>query len=86
MGQDGRIKGNSAEISLRTYQRGLVMKDRSFARNAVTDIRALTSGSSNGKQMKRTELIVGDKTEKLSSWVDGDEANELVSQVRAALG
>ncbi len=86
MGQDRRIEGNSAEISIRTYERGLVVKDKSFARNSVTDIRASTSGSSNGKQMKRIELIVGDKAEKLSSWVDGDEANELVSQVRAAFG
>lgn len=85
MGQDRRIEGNSAEISFRTYQRGLVVKDRSFPRSAVTDMRATMFGSSNGKPMKRIELIVGDRSEKLSSWMDGDAADELVAEVRAVL-
>ncbi len=86
LGKDRRIEGNSAEISIRTYKRGLVVKDKSFPRNSVTDIHASSSGSSNGKPMKRIELIVGDKSEKLASWMDGDAADELVAEVRAALG
>jgi len=36
--------------------------------------------------LRRSELIVGDKAEKPGSRVDGDEADELVFQVRRALG
>ena len=86
LGKDRRIEGNSVEISIRTYKRGLVLKNKSFPRNSVTDVRASSSGSSNGKPMKRVELIVGDKSEKLASWMDGDAADELVAEVRAALG
>lgn len=86
MRKDRRIEGNEAEISLRTYRNGLVMEDRSFPRSQVFDIRATQSGSSNGNAMKRVELIIGDKTEKIASWMDGDAADQLVEEVRAALG
>jgi hypothetical protein len=85
-GQEMRIEGSDSEISLRTYSRGLVLKDRSFPRASVSDIRASLSGSSNGKSMKRLELIVGDKAEKMVNWIDGTIADEIVVQVRRALG
>ncbi len=86
IGKDERIEGNSAEISIRTYKRGLVVKDKSFPRSAVSDIRASSSGSNNGTQMKRIELIVGDKAERIASWTDGDDADALVAEVREAMG
>ena len=85
-GQDRRIEGNSAEISVRTYKRGLILKDQSFPRSSVTDIRASVSGSSGSNTMKRVELIVGNNSEKLCSWVDGGEADALVAEVRKVLG
>ncbi len=85
-GKDRRIEGNSAEISIRTYKRGLVVDDKSFPRRSITDIRAISSGGSHGNTWKRIELIVGDKSEKLGSWVDGDTADEVVRELRAALG
>ncbi len=86
MKKDQRIEGNEAEISIRTYRNGLILEDRSFPRNQVHDIRGTTSGSSNNKQMKRVELIVGEKTEKIASWMDGDLADQMIAEVRAALG
>lgn len=85
VGQDSRIEGNSVEISLRTYKRGLVIKDRSFPRSEVTDIRSSVSGSSGNTPMKRVELIVGDEVVKLAKWMDGTAADALVAEVRAAL-
>ncbi|WP_411827762.1 hypothetical protein [Luteolibacter sp. AS25] len=85
-GQEKRIEGNEAEVSLRTYKRGLVLKDRSFPRSRVTDIRATNSGSQNGRPMKRVDLIVTLEAIKIAGWMDGDEADALVAEVREALG
>lgn len=85
-GKERRIEGNASDISVRTYRRGLILKDESFPRRDVTDIRASLSGNSGSTPMKRLELIVGDRAVKLASWIDGDEADALVRQVREALG
>lgn len=86
MKKDRRIEGNEAEISIRTYRHGLILEDRSFPRNQVHDIRGTISGSSNNNAMKRVELIVGDKTEKIANWMDAGLADQLIAEVRAALG
>ena len=85
-GKERRIEGNATEISLRTYRHGLILKDESFPRREVTDLRASLSGNSGSKPMKRLELIVGDRAVKLASWMDGDEADALVKAVREHLG
>lgn len=85
-GQETRIEGSDSEITLRTYRHDRILKDRSFPRASVTDIRASVSGSSNNRVMKRLELIVGDKAENLASWIDGTRADEIVGEVRRALG
>lgn len=85
-GQETRIEGSDSEIALRTYSHDRILKDRSFPRASVTDIRASVSGSSNNKVMKRLELIVGNRAEKLASWIDGARADEIVREVRRALG
>jgi hypothetical protein len=36
--------------------------------------------------MKRVELIVGDRAEKIANWMGGDDADTLVTDVRNALG
>lgn len=86
LGSDRRIEGNSSDISIRTYRRGLILKDKSFPRNQVTDIRTSESGSSGNTKMKRVELIVGDKAEKIASWMDGEKADSLAAEVRQAMG
>jgi hypothetical protein len=86
IGQDRRIEGNSAEISIRTYKHGLVVKDKSFPRSTVADIRTSSTGSSNGTQLKRIELIIGDKAERITSWTEGDAADALVAELREAMG
>jgi len=85
-GSELRIEGNSSEVSIRTYKRGLVLKDRSFPRREVSGIRSTVSGSSGATQMKRVELIVGVKAEKISAWMDGYDADEMVKLLRGALG
>lgn len=84
--RETRIEGSESEISIRTYQRELILKDRSFPRDSVSDIRASVSGSSNGQPMKRIELIVGNHAEKIASWVDGEKADALVAEVRGVIG
>jgi hypothetical protein len=85
-GQETRVEGSDSEIALRTYRHGRIIKDRSFPRASVTDLRASVSGSSNNKVMKRLELIVGDRAEKLASWIEGARADEIVREVRRCLG
>ncbi len=85
-GKEQRIEGTDSEISIRTYRRGLILKDQSFPRRDVSDIRASSSGNSGGTPMKRVDLIVGDRAVKLAGWIDGDEADDLVRNVRDALG
>ncbi len=86
LSQDRRIEGTPSDISIRIYKRGLVFEEKSFPRNTISGVRASSSGMSHDKSMKRIELIVGDRSEKISSWIDGDEADELVLVVRTALG
>ncbi len=84
--RETRVEGTESEISIRSYQRGLILQDRSFPRDSVSDIRASVSGSSNGQPMKRIELIAGNRAEKIASWVDGEKADVMVAEVRGALG
>ena len=86
MNRDLRIEGNDAEISIRSYRRGLIVKNRSFPRRKVTDIRTSNSGHINGKVRKRVELIVGDKAEKIVNWIDGEQADVIAEELRSALG
>ena len=83
--QETRIEATDSEIAIRTTRHGLVLKERLFPRSAVTDIRSSVSGSSNGKPMKRVELIVGNKAEPIARWIDGEKADALVEEVRHAL-
>ena len=46
-----RIEANATEISIRTYRNGLILKEKSFPRREVMDIRASVSGSSNSTNM-----------------------------------
>lgn len=83
--KDMRIEGNSLDISIRTYKRGLVVEDKSYPRSSITDIRAISTGGSGGSAWKRIHLIVGDKSEKLGTWVDGETADDVVREVRKLL-
>jgi DNA-directed RNA polymerase subunit RPC12/RpoP len=85
-GSERRIEGNTALVSISTYRRGLVLKDESYPRNSIYAVRSSVSGSSNDKSMKRVELISEEKAIRLVSWLDGDQADDLVTELRAALG
>lgn len=83
--QETRIEGTDREIAIRTARHGRVIDEKVFPRESVTDIRAVTSGSMNSKTMKQVVLIVGDQGESVSSWVDGEKADELVGEIRRML-
>ncbi len=85
-GKERRIEITPGGVAIRTYRGGRVLKDESFDRREVTDIRASLNGNSGGTPMKRVELIVGQRAVKLANWIDGDKADDLVREVRAALG
>lgn len=85
-GKETRLEGTGSEISIRTYRHGLVIENQTFPRTSVTDLRCSPSGSSNGKPMKRIELVVGDKAEKIAWWIDGDLADAFVAEALGALG
>jgi hypothetical protein len=84
--RETRLEGTDSEISIRVYQHGRVLRDRTFPRPSVTDLSSSVSGSSNGKPMKRIELITADSAEKLAWWIDADLADAFVTEARAALG
>jgi hypothetical protein len=83
---DVRIEGNEAQISLRIYNNHLIVSDQSFPRGEVTDVRSSNVGSVNNIAMKRIELIVANRVEKISDWISEDEANRFVMELREALG
>jgi len=96
MRQDKRVEGTPTEIFVRTYHYNRVVKEDSFPRSEVTDIRAdaklsKTHGktwspfTSWRKARKRVELVVGGKEKHITVWMDWDKANQLVSEVRKAL-
>ncbi len=86
VGLDQRIEGSRAAIAIRTYKRGFMTDEKSFPRDQVADIRASESGHDNGTPMKRIELIVGDRAERIADWLDGEKAEAIISEVREALG
>lgn len=83
--QETRIEGTDSEIAVRTTRHGRVLKEEVYPRQSVSDIRAVTSGAMNSKTMKQIELLVGDRAEPVSTWVDGEKADELVSEIRGML-
>ena len=80
-----KLEGNDTEIAIRSYRNGRVWNEKIFSRQTVADIRAFVSGNSNGRTMKRLEIIVSDKAEPLARWIDGEAADALVREVRAVL-
>lgn len=86
LGTETRIEGTTRHIAVRTMKKGIVLKEQLFDRAQVRDIRASETGQTNGKPMKKLELIVGDKAERIAWWMDGEKADAVVDEVRAALG
>jgi hypothetical protein len=80
-----RVEGTDSEIAIRTYRFGRVLEERSFPRQTVADIRTSNSGSSNGKTMKRIELIADDRVETVASWMDSEKADAFAAEVRSAM-
>lgn len=84
--QETRLEGDEMQVALRTYRQGRIIKEKSFPREAVSEVRATNSGSSNGKTMKRIDLIVNGKAQKISMWTEGEVADVWAADVSRALG
>ena len=81
-----RLEGDEIQVALRTYRHGRVIKEQSFPRLSVSDIRATHSGDVNGKPVKRIDLIVDGKAHKITYWTENDIADTWVADVKRALG
>lgn len=84
--RETRLEGDELEIAIRTFGHGRVLNQECFPRPGVTAIRAFLNGSNNGSVMKRIELHADGRARTLVSWADGEEVDEFVRLVRAALG
>lgn len=84
--QETRLEGDDSQISIRTFQQGRLIKERSFPRSSVTDVRTSNSGHANNKIMKRIDLIVDGKAERITRWTDGELADAWANDVRKAIG
>lgn len=84
--QETRVDGNDGEITLRVMQHGRVVREKwRIDRSAASDVRCFTSGSSNGREMKRVELVTRDKVVPLVRWCEADAANAFAGELRSAL-
>jgi hypothetical protein len=81
-----RLEGDETQVALRTYQHGRVIKEQSFPRSSVSEARASSTGQVNGKPMKRIDLIVDGKAQRITRWTEGDVADVWVADVCRALG
>ncbi|MCP5544650.1 MAG: hypothetical protein H7A49_12170 [Akkermansiaceae bacterium] len=80
-----KLEGDSTTVALRKYRRGLVLSEQTWPRGDVKALRSSGSGHSNGKPMKRITLLAGNKEVTLASWVEGDAADAVVNEAKAAL-
>lgn len=85
-GREIRLEGDESQVALRTYQHGRVIKEQSFPRSSVSDVRATRTGHVNDKPMKRIDLIVDGKGKRVTQWTAGDIADVWVGDVCRALG
>jgi hypothetical protein len=85
-GLERRLEADEIQVALRTYQHGRVIKEQSFPRESVREVRASGSGNSNGTPMKRIDLIVDGKAKRVTRWTAGDVADAWVADVCRALG
>lgn len=84
--QQTQIVGDDGEIALQVMEHGRVVREKwRLGRSEVSDVRCFTSGSSNGKEMKRVELVARDKVVPLVRWCEADAANAFAGALRSAL-
>jgi hypothetical protein len=86
LGVETRLEGDTRHLTLRKVKKGLTLKETVFERSEFRDIRASAFGTNNGREMKRVELLIGDKAHRLASWMDGAKADEFVAEARRAIG
>jgi len=86
LGVETRLEGDTRHLTLRKVKKGRTLKETVFERSEFRDIRASAVGTSNDRDMKRIELLIGDKAHRLASWMNGAKADEFVAEARRAIG
>lgn len=81
-----RLEGHETQVALRTYQHGRVIKEKSYPRATVSGVRATHAGNMNGRTMKRIDLIVEGRAQRITRWTDGEAADVWAADVCRALG
>jgi hypothetical protein len=81
-----KLEGDETQIALRHYRHGRVIKERSFSRASVAGLKVTAAGHMNGRPMKRLDLIVNAKAERVTRWTQGDIADAWADEVNRALG
>ncbi len=80
-----KLEGDATQMFVRETRNGLVLSEQAFARDSVKSIRAKSSGESNGRLMKRIDLRVDGKEQRLALWVKGEEADDFVEEAKRLL-
>lgn len=83
---DRRVEGDASVIAIRSYRDGRIVKERSFPRSEVLDVRATSSGHVNNRPMMKIDLLVAGKAERIASWIPEEHAAPWVNQARLTLG
>ncbi len=85
-GEVTQFQGNSTTVTIRRLRAGRVLKEKSFPRQSVTDLRSSISSITDGITTKRIQLVIGDKAETVANSIIADKADAMVAEIRQAMG
>jgi uncharacterized membrane protein/ribosomal protein L37AE/L43A len=81
-----RIEGEATQVFLRSYQRGVIVKEQAFSRTAIKGVIASRSGHMNNQEIKQIALIIDNKRIVLTRATAGSVADAWVEEVNRSLG
>jgi uncharacterized membrane protein len=85
-GFETRLEGSRGQLAIRKTKKGMTISEKVFERSSYCDIRTEDCGHQNGKRMKRIELLIGGNSEDIGTWIDGDKADDFVTEFRKIMG
>jgi hypothetical protein len=85
-GRQMRLEGEATQVFLRSYQRGVIVKEQTFSRTAIKGVIASRSGHMNNQEIKQIALIIDNKRIVLTRATAGSVADAWVEEVNRSLG
>jgi hypothetical protein len=85
-GRQMRLEGEATQVFLRSYQRGVIVKEQTFSRTAIKGVIASRSGHMNNQEIKQIALIIDNKRIVLTRATAGSVADAWVAEVNRSLG